>query len=517
MTLVKILHICALWAFTNTISTAADSLLEQNPLKSFGDCDKLAMHLISHFDLTGDSGLLIKAICFLREGLSQAASIGSSHIHIHTLQAPLAIALRKRFEQTRDVAFLDEAISLQRILQEHFQLDSAEDRIDHIHNLALSLSFYYEMNMNQTILDESIHLHREAVSLCGLQHPCHSKCLYGLTHALTLSYSRKRNANDVRVEIEKNYEEGFSSPLLSALERAKWLRLFANFRTFQSVWENDPKVLWESIELRREGLRLTPVGCHEYYLSLDGLGSTLAQLSERKNDMLLLEEAVQLWRDGLRQITESKFTFVQTVMSVNLAHALVNRYDMTGDITAQVEAAELLRNYLLQVESSSRNRFYPLTTLTRLLHMRYERTGDEDALEECIQLTKIGLELPNLSPHQICNLMERRAISLVDSYRIMHNEDLLLEAISLHQKALSLLNDVKSNYEYRALHLRDLAIALTMRFERDGNIDILSKAESLLREALPIVPEGFRHAYLLDALAKTLVRYFDKTANTGQL
>ncbi|MFL1430682.1 MULTISPECIES: CHAT domain-containing protein [unclassified Nocardiopsis] len=166
--------------------------------------------------------------------------------------------------------------------------------------------------------------------------------------------------------------------------------------------------------------------------------------------------------------------------SVNLATALVGRYEHEGGVADLEESERLLTGVLEAVDGDSTGRVEAATRLARTLKYRYDVDGGRDDLERGHDLLEAAL----------------REVPLADiSYDPEDSEDEYTEYVELHAEALNQLS----------VMLREIAL---LRNDRG----LLESAVGLAQEAWERVPEGSSHA---SRIALGLVVVLGRLAEVG--
>jgi tetratricopeptide (TPR) repeat protein len=148
-----------------------------------------------------------------------------------------------------------------------------------------------------------------------------------------------------------------------------------------------------------------------------------------------------------------------------------------------------------------------LSEMAELLRIRYKSHGSMDDLQRSVELHREVLRHLTVRNHRSPVALNNLGVALAERwYNLTADED-ILEAISLHEEAVSLCASPDDKIG-RAISLGNLADALLHKNLRDKELSQVQKAVSLLREAISLVPEDrVLWAHLSRKLGKALDRH----------
>jgi tetratricopeptide (TPR) repeat protein len=340
--------------------------------------------------------------------------------------------LYAHYEQTGDVALLDEAIQLDR---EALALrpPGHPERADSCGNLAASLDARYEQCGDLSLLDEAMELQREALALRPPGHPDRALSCVNLGDSLRARYRQCGDLNllDEGMELQREAlalrPPGHPDRALSCVN----LAISLSTRYLRC---GDLDLLDEAIELEREALALRPPGHPNRADSCGNLALSLRTRYKQCGDLGLLNEAIQLKRQAL--VLRPPGHPNRALSCGNLAISLNTRYEQCGDLGSLDEAIQLRREALALRPPGYSDRWHHCGNLASSLHKRYKQCGDLGLLDEAIQLQREALALQSPGhPHR--SLMCRNlSYFLIDRYRHTQNAALLDEAIEIFGRAL---------------------------------------------------------------------------------
>jgi tetratricopeptide (TPR) repeat protein len=340
--------------------------------------------LCEHYEQTGDVALLDEAIELDREALALRPT---GHPNRALSCVNLAASLHIRYQACGDFDLLNEAIELEREALASRPPGHA-DRALSCANLGDSLRARYEQCADLGLLNEAIELEREALALLPPGHP--NRAAICANHAVAL-HARYEQCGD-----------------LESLD--------------------------EAIELGREALALRPLGHPGRALSCANLVASLNTRYRQCGDPGLLDEAIQLEREALALQPPGH---PQRALSCgNLAASLSMRYKQYGDLGLLNEVIELEREALALRPPGHPNRALSCVNLALSIRMHYEACGDHGPLDEAIQLEREALALQPPG-HPLRSLTSRNlSHTLIACYKHRKNTALLDEAIEVCGRTL---------------------------------------------------------------------------------
>jgi tetratricopeptide (TPR) repeat protein len=198
----------------------------------------------------------------------------------------------------------------------------------------------------------------------------------------------------------------------------------------------------------------------------------------------------------------------------DLAHRLWERFEEKGQVDTSVlaECIRVKRCLLQPDQTGDANRCSDLAVLLTLL---YERAGDISLLLEAITLNRRALSLLRDGSPQMASVCGNLASSLSAYYNQTGNTALLDEAIELDRYALQLRY---VGHPCRADSCINLAASLRARYASTGDVALLDEAISLSREALGLRTRGHSdRAALCGNLASSLIELLRYTEDAALL
>jgi hypothetical protein len=363
----------------------------------------------------------------------------------------LATLLRIRFNQTGDMALLDEALERER---EALRLrpEGHPDRALSCGNLANLLSTRFNQTGDMALLDKALELQREAMRLRPEGHP----------------------------------------------DRAKSCGNLAVFLITRFNQTGDMALLDEALEREREALRLRPEGHPDRALSCGNLANMLSTRFNQTGDMALLDEALELERESLRLRPEGHPDRAHSCG--NLAELLRTRFNQTGDTILLDEALEREREALRLRPEGHPHRALSCGNLANLMRIRFNQTGDMVLLDEALELEREALRLrPEGHPDRVMSC-GNLAISLRICFDQTGNTLLLDEARSVCTQAIKQSAVSPSHHVYLRAQLAHIHAVPSYLFYDP------SAAVGLLLEAIQYRAGMVQHFYAVNSALSLCVK-----------
>jgi hypothetical protein len=395
----------------------------------------------------------------------------------------LADALGERYQESEDIALLDEAIQLER---EALALrpPGHPSRANTCVRLGTSLYLHYQQAGDVLLLGEAIELHREALLLLPLGHPDRTYCCTILRLSLHVSYERTGEVAllDEAIELER---ELLALRPPSHPDRAHSCVNLGTSLYLRYKQTGEVALLDEVIELEREVLVLRPPGHPNRSNSCANLAISLHKHYEQTGNVALLDEAIELKREALALRPAGHPN--RSNGCVNLASSLQVRFQQTGNVALLDEVLELQREALALQPPGHPGRSSSCANLGHSLYLRFQQTSDVALLNEAIELQREALVLQPSGYPDRANSCAGLAVLLYVRYKQAGDIALLDEAIKLEREALALH---PPGHPERSSSCADLAVPLLDRYQETGDVALLDESIELNREALALRPPG---------------------------
>ncbi|KAF8157609.1 CHAT domain-containing protein [Mycena galopus ATCC 62051] len=474
----------------------------------FEGLSNLASALSTRFEQTGQLADLEESIAFHREALELRPG---SHPDRSSSLNNLANALSTRFEQNGQLADLEESIGF---YQEALELmpRSHPDRSSSLNNLANALKTRFEQIGQLADLEESIGFHREALGLRPGFHPSRSGSLSNLANAFSTRFEQTGQLADLEESI------GFHQEALKLMpgfhpNRSGSLNNLANVLSTRFEQTGQLADLEESIAFHREALELRPGSHPDRSSSLNNLANALSTRFEQNGQLADLEESIGFHREAL-ELRPGPHPSRSGSLS-NLANAFSMRFEQASQLADLEESIGFHQEALELMPGSHPNRSGSLNNLANALSTRFQQTGQLADLEESIGFHQEALELmPGSHPVRSSSL-NNLANALSTRFQQTGQLADLEESIGFYQEALELM---PRSHPDRSSSLNNLANALKTRFEQIGQLADLEESIGFHQEALKLMP-GFHpnRSGSLNNLANALSTRFQQTGQLADL
>ena len=171
-------------------------------------------------------------------------------------------------------------------------------------------------------------------------------------------------------------------------------------------------------------------------------------------------------------------------MAEAMSHALVNRYEQTGDRNTLADAISHVRQAAL-VETPHRAEV--LSHLETLLRHRYSRYGDAVDLDQSIQAAQQAVDLTAPAAPARAGYLSHLGMGLRHRFMISRDVADLRRAVEVSRKAVEV---APHRFVDRAAHLANLGAALGALCEETNAIAELDEAIDVLRKSVELSPPG---------------------------
>ncbi|KAG2137508.1 CHAT domain-containing protein [Suillus clintonianus] len=372
----------------------------------------------------------------------------------------------------------------------HFQLVLDQCPVGHpdhaaaLTNLAWARLEGYIRHDPQDI-DNITSLLREALELRPQGHPDHASSLYRLIRTLNWRYSREH----ATVYIHESAQ--LCCKLLPLWTEGTYLRSIVLHSAVDYVIPrcNDlpTDASNEGIRLRRNVLKLCPLGHQHRARALDELALAVEARFDQHGSIDDLEESIQLGREALSLCLEEHSS--RDGYLINLAFSLKSRFVHQGKFDDLDEAITLYEEALRLCPVGHASRDFSLDNLGGALHTRFNHRGDIDDITRAISLHREALTLrPSGHPRRDITL-SNLALALETRFKKLHvseeSADDLNEAIDLYRESLRLTGH---DHPKRHVTLHNLSSALCSRFAQTRQNEDVKEAIDLCEESLLALP-----------------------------
>ncbi|KAG8942813.1 hypothetical protein FRC03_002867 [Tulasnella sp. 419] len=201
----------------------------------------------------------------------------------------------------------------------------------------------YDQNASWDDLEESIQLHRRALSLRPFGHRERATSLSNLANSLLSRYKHQGDVKDLDEAIDYYQDALLIIPKNDPI-RPLALSNVANGLESRYGYHGRQSDLKEAIGTLREALSLSPPGHVSRFMQASNLASCLGTLYEKDKRLEVLQESIKYHREALSLCSASNPE--RGRLRVNLAEMLVDEYRETKDMKPLDEAVDFLRQAL---------------------------------------------------------------------------------------------------------------------------------------------------------------------------
>jgi tetratricopeptide (TPR) repeat protein len=450
-----------------------------------------ALHLgarvfLARFARFGDSSDLTTARLWLGHARTL---VGTGTADAANYLDSLAASLAERFEQTGDVALMQEALSLS---EEAVALTPSDhpNRPAHLNTLASRCSERFRQWGEMTYLETAIASLEEAIALTSEDHPNRPIYFTNLANRRSERFWQLGDLTDLEAGIAAA-QEAVARTDEDHPSRAIRLHNLANVLADRFGRLGQITDLHAAIDAAGEALTFTPDGHPHKPAMLHNLANMHTDQFRRLGNIRYLEAAVEAAKEAVA-ITPSDHR-LRPAMLHTLANAQSERFSRLGEI-ADLEAAIAAAEEAVTLTSDGNpDRPGRLNNLANMRFERFRRWGEVSDLEAAISATEEALmhEGHPERPNYLNNLATMR------SYRFRRlGKDADLEAsVVAAEEAVSL---TEKDLPDRPMYLNTLANRRLERFRQIGNLADLEAAIAAAGEAADLIPDGHpsRHRYL---------------------
>jgi len=258
---------------------------------------------VARYQQTGDLAALNEAIAAYERILNHPAFSQADERFRLGVWNDAGGAYLRRYWRTGNIADLDKALALWRQALEATPPGSP-DRPGFLNNLGIGLSDRYERTGRLEDLEEAIRVYREAVEATPPSSPDRPSRLNNLGTGLRNRYERTGRLEDLEEAIRVYREAVEATPPGSP----EWPTILSNlgaglFRRYERTGRLED--LEAAISVFREAVEATPPGSPDRPSRLNNLGAGLSDRYERTGRLEDLEEAIRVYRQACVQGLQS--------------------------------------------------------------------------------------------------------------------------------------------------------------------------------------------------------------------
>ena len=417
-------------------------------------------------------------------------------------------AYLRRYWRQGQIADLDRALSLWQEAVRRTPED-APDLPSILNNLGIGLSAHYARTGRMEDLEEAIRVYQEAVRRTPEDSPNLPMYLNNLGTGLSDRYARTGRMEDLeeaigvwRGAVRRTPPDSPDLPMYLSN-----LGIGLHDRYARTGRMED---LEEAIRVWREAVRRTPPDSPALPGYLNSLGNGLRARYARTGRMEDLEEAIGVFREAVRRTPPDSPDLPGYLNS--LGNGLSDRYARTGRMEDLEEAIRVFREAIRRTPEDAPDLPMYLTNLGAGLRDRYARTGRLEDLEEAIRVWREAVRLTPEDAPDFPSRLNNLGAGLRDRYaRTGHLED-LQEAIRVYREAVRRTPPDSSDLPG---YLNNLGAGLSDRYARTGRMEDLEETIGVWREAVRRTPPDSPDLPMY--LSNLGIGLRDRYARTGHL
>lgn len=284
---------------------------------------------------------------------------------------------------------------------------------------------------------------------------------------------------DPQVELDRAvtlFDQALACPEPDTEERAGYLNSLGLSQRAQGLALADPTLLRAADATYRSARRLARPGGDNHGAATLNLAALLTDRAEADNDVALLREAIDLYREVLPTLHGRR----RLQAATNLATAMVDLYRYSRDRRFLDDAVHELRQTAAALPAGP-PRQVALANLAAALHELHTHTGGIALLDEAVAMQEQLLAPPApRPPERVLNL----GVSLLARFRRRRDLADLERAIALFAEAAGATTSAVE----RASALNSQANALSLRFDAAGERADLDECLQLRELAVTTAP-----------------------------
>ncbi|WP_053042542.1 CHAT domain-containing protein [Streptomyces sp. KE1] len=440
------------------------------------------------YEATGDAAALDEAVAVARQAVR--ATLHPEHAMFLN---NLGIALFRLSVRDEDPAALDEALTTCRRAV-------AATRPGHPHlvryrtSLGLVRSRWAELHQDATAGAEAISLLRLAVSATPGQDPAHPGRLLLLVHALDAQFGHTGDEAHLDEAVAHGRRAVAMTPE-GHPERCEAMRTLAGVLASSAGQAHDLPLLREAVATARNGVAAADAS-HRARCLLQ-LALCLCAVAESVSDPgeggSAAAEAVSVAREAVAGPGD-EFLGV-------LAHALLLRFQHTGDTGTLTEAADLARRAVAAAPPGTPVHASRVSSLVFILFRLHDVAAEDHVLREAVTLGRQAVAALPEGHRARPAALSHLGVVLIRAYEHTGRAALAEEAVAHHRGAVAASPGLVS----AARWLMNLGMALASLGRGEGRPEPAREAVTVLRRALEALPSGHpERATALSNLASAL-------------
>ncbi|MEV7907771.1 hypothetical protein AB0P04_39795, partial [Streptomyces anulatus] len=291
-------------------------------------------------------------------------------------------------------------------------------------------------------------------------------------------------------------------------DRGMYLSTLANGLRLLFEHTGRPEAVRESVDAARYAVRVTAPDHDQRHVPLSALSLSLGKLYDLTDEAALLEEAIEV-STAAEALSLSQGGSTALTVLTNHSSMLRHRFERTGDQSALNQAIAVARRAVDGSPPGTALRWGFLHNLGSLLYAQFERIGDLPALDEAVDLGRaVVAAIPE--DHTDAPLYQTALVGgLRSRFQLTGDAALLREAVFWGRAAVEA---TPQDHPNRFMYLSNLAVALRAEGTHTDDLRILGQSVEVHRLAAASA-RGRVLALALTNLGVSLQTYFEHTGD----
>lgn len=387
------------------------------------------------------------------------------------------IWLEKRYKSLGERHYLDKALCL----AEHGVSTFTANPATHarwLSNHALNLERRFDLDRNMQDLNDAVQILEKSLELTQDDDPSLPLRLSNLVAALQGRYQRTGDVNDLHLAVSYSDKSVELTHHLEPAKASSWMRQMARILWTRYDQTNNLEDLKLALGRANQALSVTPQSTEDIQDCRALLGSIYSTMFSRTRDPMDMDQALAYYALAISENPHGEFMRIDILEDD--AMLLGSWYNMTKDVTDLDTPITMMRMVLEARKESAGSRRWGNTSLALadLLLSRYQRTGNDDELNEAMEHCHNALHTTESDLPQRSKQLWLAAKTLGVRYEKHRNKRDMRECVELLQRALKLPSD--------PLHLiktgrRAISILACLMGE-------MEQADAVAKETLSLLP-----------------------------
>ncbi|MFK5968744.1 MAG: CHAT domain-containing protein [Candidatus Marithrix sp.] len=379
-----------------------------------------------------------------------------------------AISAKKKYQQEREVQYLDEAIAAWERILNHTDFYCVDEkfRLAVLNDSATIYLHRYWVKGIIKDLNKALSFWKETVKLAPKNSQNLPKYLNNLGNVLRECYISYGNISDLSEAI-KNSQKAVKLTSKDSSELPGYLNNLGNCYLDRYVHLGDPIDLNKAIKIHNQSVKLTSENSSELPMFLNNLGNGFFQHYTDYGDISSLDKSIKNYQKAVILTTKNSVNLPGRLN--NLGNSFHKRYIKRNNFYDLLEAIKNYRQAIKFTEINSPDLPLYLNNLGASLRSRYIHIHLEDIndFNESIENIKKAIILAEKNSPNLSMYLNNLGNSFIDQYARLNKLQDLNEAIKNYSQAVKLtpknspnlvgrLNNIGTGFSNRYTLLNDL-------------------------------------------------------------